>query len=226
MKNETVISQGSDSTDLKSALAKYQIELDDRQFEFLDAYRALLWETNARLNLTRHTTFDKFVSRDLVDSLELSKWLHADEDVLDVGSGGGVPGIVLSILRPDIRISLCESVGKKSEALAGMVAELGLPIPIYAARAEHILVDFRFDATVARAVGPLWKMCYWFQDCWPAVGRLLAIKGPGWIEERGEARHRGLMHGLDLRKIASYPMPDTEAESVILKIWPKGTLEK
>lgn len=226
MENPPVVSQQNDSPDLKSALAKYHIELGEREFEFLDSYRAVLWETNERLNLTRHTTYDKFVSRDIVDSIELAKWLNADEDVIDVGTGGGVPGIILSIIRPDIRISLCESVGKKSEAVESIVARLGLPIPVYAGRAEDVLLDFRFDATVARAVGPLWKMCYWFQDCWPSVGRLLAIKGPGWIEERAEARHRGLMHGLELRKIASYPMPGTDAESVILKIWASDALEK
>jgi 16S rRNA (guanine527-N7)-methyltransferase len=46
----------------------------------------------------------------------------------------------------------------------------------------------------------------------------LLIKGPQWVDERGEARHRGLLHGLELRKLASYPLSGTESESVILQI--------
>jgi 16S rRNA (guanine527-N7)-methyltransferase len=48
---------------------------------------------------------------------------------------------------------------------------------------------------------------------------MLAIKGPRWVEERSEARQRGLLEGVQLRKAASYPMPGTESESVILKLW-------
>jgi len=83
-------------------------------------------------------------------------------------------------------------------ALEEIVRGLELPTPIYACRAEHLLGDFRFDAVVARAVGPLWKMLKWFEPHWLYIGRLLAIKGPKWPEERGEARHRGYMGKLNL----------------------------
>jgi 16S rRNA (guanine527-N7)-methyltransferase len=53
---------------------------------------------------------------------------------------------------------------------------------------------------------------------WHKIGRLLAIKGPRWVEERGEARHRGLLKGVDLRRLVSYNMPDTDSESVILQL--------
>ena len=72
-------------------------------------------------------------------------------------------------------------------------------------RTEKILRDERFDATIARAVGPLAKLLTWLQPHWLSAGRLLAIKGPKWSEERGEARHLGLLHGLELRKAAEYP---------------------
>jgi len=56
----------------------------------LERYATRLWDWNTRLNLTRHTTYEKFVSRDLIDSLQLSQLLEPDERVLDVGTGGGV----------------------------------------------------------------------------------------------------------------------------------------
>lgn len=211
---------------LTDALEHYQIEVTSEQAEKLDQYCQLVWEWNEKLNLTRHTDYEKFVSRDMVDSIELAKLLGENEEVLDVGTGGGVPGIVLAIIRPDLQISLAESVGKKATALNEMLSDLNLPITLFHARAEHLFEDFRFDALVARAVGPLWKICFWLKDDWVSVGRLLAIKGPSWIEERAEARHRGLMNHVQLRCVSKYTHPDNESNSVILKIWPSEGLEK
>ncbi|MBC8871884.1 MAG: 16S rRNA (guanine(527)-N(7))-methyltransferase RsmG [Planctomycetes bacterium] len=208
----------SASDTLGDALRRFEIELPDDQAARAERYCRLLWEWNERLNLTRHTDFDKFVSRDLVDSLELSRLLATDEKVLDVGTGGGVPGIVLGIIRPDLQMSLCESVGKKAQAVETMVRELNLPSPVYRDRAESVVDARRFDALVARAVGPLWKICTWFKSHWHRFDRLLAVKGPRWVEERREARERGLLKNVELRKAAAYPMPGTNSESVILKL--------
>lgn len=209
---------------LPAALARHAIELPPDQIVRLEQYCRLLWEWNEKLNLTRHTDFEKFVTRDLVDTLELSKLLEPGETVLDVGSGGGVPGIVLAITRPDLKVSLCESVGKKAQVLDDLVASLKLPIRVYHARAEDVLTDFPFHALVTRAVGPLWKMLHWFGPHWQSIGRLLAIKGPNWPAERGEARHRGYFKNIELRCAATYPMPGTESESVILKLWAKNSM--
>lgn len=211
---------------LAAALVRHNLQLPPDQIEQLDRYCHLLWEWNEKLNLTRHTDYEKFVSRDVVDSLQLSQLLHDGEEVLDVGSGGGVPGVILAILRPNLRVSLCESMAKKAKVLSSIVEQLRLPTPVYHSRAEGVFEDLRFDAVVVRAVGPLAKMLKWFEPHWLSIGRLLAIKGPKWSDERGEARHLGLMHKLDLRVAATYPLPGTHSESVILKIWPKGAKEK
>ena len=102
--------------------------------------------------------------------------------------------------------------------LNDLVTHLDLPIPVYAARAEELVEEFRFDSLTARAVGPLPKLARWFQGRWHYFGRLLAVKGPKWVQERGEARHLGLMHGVRLRRIRTYPMPGTSSESVILQL--------
>jgi 16S rRNA (guanine527-N7)-methyltransferase len=208
----------SPSTSLAEALQRQAIELPAGQTAKIEQYCGVLWRWNDRLNLTRHTDFDTFVSRDVVDTLQLSALLDTGEDILDVGSGGGVPGLLLAILRPDLEISLSDGVGKKAKALDAMVAELSLSIPVYQCRAEALLDDFRFAALTARAVGPLWKICSWFQPHWVSIGRLLLIKGPRWVEERREARERGLLSGIELRKVATYPMSGTHSESVILQL--------
>ena len=212
-----------DSATLADALTACGLALPSDQLEQLDRYRAVLWRWNEQLNLTRHTTFDKFVGRDVVDSLELTKLLPQGRRVLDVGAGGGVPGIVMAICRPDLRITLAESMQKKARVLQSMVDELGLPVEVFGVRAEELLELRTFDALVARAVAPMWKILTWLAPHWQAFDELLIIKGKSWADERGEARHRGLLKRLELRKVATYPMPgDPPGESVILRIHPRG----
>ena len=222
----TDTSQNVSADSLVAALARHHIDLPPEQVALLDRYVRLLWDWNTKLNLTRHTDYEKFVSRDVVDSLALARLLLAGETVLDVGSGGGVPGLVLAILRPDLKVHLAEATGKKARVLESMVQDLGLPVQVFATRAEKQLAERRYDAVVVRAVGPLAELLTWFRPLWPSIGRLLIVKGPKWVEERGQARHMGLLHRLEMRKAAEYPLPGTHSESVILKIWPEGTTEK
>jgi 16S rRNA (guanine527-N7)-methyltransferase len=212
-----------DNDNLSAALERHAIEIPHGQIARLEQYCRLLWDWNSKINLTRHTNFEKFVSRDLVDSLAFARFLSPGETVLDVGTGGGVPGVVLAILRDDLRISLCESVGKKARTVADIVEKLGLSVPVVNARAEELLIEQRFNTLVIRAVARLKKLLEWFNPHWAAMDRMLVLKGPSWIDERGEARHYGLMRGLALRKLESYPLPGTESESVLLQISPVGS---
>ncbi|MEX0585876.1 MAG: 16S rRNA (guanine(527)-N(7))-methyltransferase RsmG [Pirellulales bacterium] len=199
-------------------LAADGIDVTPEQVEQLDLYRRLAWSWNERMNLTRHTTLEKFVTRDVIDSRELAALLDRGERVLDVGTGGGVPGVVIAILRPDLKISLSESTAKKAKAVEDIVSQLGLNVPVYACRAEEVLQVATFDTLVARALAPLSKVLFWFRPHWDAFDRLLLIKGPAWVNERAKAREEGRLRGLELRRAAVYQTPRTNAESVILKI--------
>lgn len=190
----------------EAALARYGMELDEPLAHSLKTYAETMWRYNEQLNLTRHTTWDLFVGRDLRDCLQLAHLVQPDEEILDLGSGNGVPGIPLSIIRPDIEVSLAESVGKRAKVLDELVTELNLNVPVYAARGEHLLEDFRFTTIVSRAVGSLLKFCRWVEPHWSSFDRLLLVKGPKWVDERGEARHYGALKGLDLRVVANYPL--------------------
>ncbi|HBO44401.1 MAG TPA: 16S rRNA (guanine(527)-N(7))-methyltransferase RsmG [Planctomycetaceae bacterium] len=203
---------------LAAALAEQAIELPTRQVARLDDYCRLLWEWNEKINLTRHTDYSKFVARDVVDSLAIAAQLEQGEAILDVGSGGGVPGIVLAIVRPDLKVTLSESVGKKARVLDDLVERLRLRVDVYHGRAEARLARRKFDTIVIRAVARMNKLVTWFEPHWKHIGRIVMVKGPSWVEERGEARHLGLMHELDLRKLAAYNTPGTDAESVVLQL--------
>jgi 16S rRNA (guanine527-N7)-methyltransferase len=203
---------------LAAALARHKIELPPEHVARLDEYCRLLWEWNEKLNLTRHTDFEKFVARDLTDSLAFAVFLDKGETVLDVGTGGGVPGLVLAIVREDLEIAVCESIAKKANAVGDIVKKLGLATPVLHARAEDLLADHRYQTLVIRAVARLKKLLEWFRPHWSQFERMLVLKGPGWADERGEARHFGLLGGLSLRKLHSYPLPGTDSQSVLLQI--------
>jgi 16S rRNA (guanine527-N7)-methyltransferase len=211
---------------LAAVMAQHGIQLPADRTVLLDRYCALVWQWNTRLNLTRHTDYQKFVTRDLVDSLAFSRFLSPGEHVLDVGTGGGVPGVVLAILRPDLSIALCESVGKRARAVSDIVAQLGLSTPIHTCRAEDLLAEARFQTLLIRAVARLHRLLEWFRPRWDRFDRMLVLKGPAWIEERGEARHLGLFNSLALRKLASYPLIGTASESVLLQICRKEWLDR
>jgi 16S rRNA (guanine527-N7)-methyltransferase len=191
----------------------------------LAAYAASLWEWNERLNLTRHTDVGKFVSRDVADAVAIAPHLAAGDHVLDVGTGGGVPGVPLAILRPDLRMELCDSVAKRARAVREIVREIGLEIPVHASAAQPLVVAAadagprsRFDVLVVRAVAPLLKLLGWFEPLADRYGRMLVIKGPRWEEEKGEARHRGLVKKVTVRRIAAWPIRGSDNESVLLEV--------
>ena len=204
--------------DLAELLEKFGVAASSEQVAQLDNYRRLLWTWNERITLTRHTTLEQFAARDVLDSWQLCQLVARAERVLDVGTGGGVPGLVMAILRPDLSLNLCESTRKKAEAAEQIVASLGLEVPVYACRAEDLLEINTFETLVARAVAPLPKILKWLAPHWDAFDRLLLVKGRQWTAERGAARHEGLLRALELRKATTYRTPGTDAVSVILKV--------
>ncbi|MBO7679631.1 MAG: class I SAM-dependent methyltransferase [Thermoguttaceae bacterium] len=192
---------------LAETLQKYDIALSPGKIRRLEAYALELWQWNTKLNLTRHNDWDKFVTRDLIDSIRLAACLQKGESVLDVGTGGGVPGVLLTILRPDLRVDLCDSTGKKTVALGAILDAVGLKNNLWHAKGEELLRVRRYHTLVIRAVSKMDRLLTMFAPCWQAFDRLLMIKGPSWVEERNLSRHLGLLTNLALRKIDEYTVP-------------------
>jgi len=203
---------------LQETLAAHAVEADALTTDRLDAYCQVLWEWNSRINLTRHTNYESFVTRDLRDSRQLLRHLKSQESVLDIGSGGGVPGIVMAILQPGLRISLCESTQKKAAALEAIVNHLKLQVPVLAQRAEDIVRLRGFDTITARAVAPLTKLLTWFRPHRNHVKRLVLIKGPNWTAERDTAEEAGLLRRTRIDILDSYGTTGHDGDSVILQI--------
>ena len=197
--------------------------LPEKVMPDLAAYAKSLWSWNDRLNLTRHTDVQQFVERDITDTAAICPHLIPNERVLDVGTGGGVPGVILAILRNDLTVELSDTSKKRITALKAILDEVGLPLTIHHQSAQQVALNassrnHSFDALVVRAVAPLEKLLTWFEPISSSYGRLLVIKGPRWEAEKQQARHRGFLKKVTARRIATWPIPRSDIESVLLEI--------
>lgn len=153
----------------------------------LTNYLRLLLEWNQRINLISPNDEDRITERHIIESLAvLSIWPFPEgASVLDLGSGGGFPGIPLKIMRPDLAMMLMESRQKKALFLNTVVRELQLPnCRIVNVRAEDLAPNSaeRFSIVIARAVADLKTLWQWSRPLLTAGGALLAMKG-GEIED-------------------------------------------
>ncbi len=154
----------------------------------LKAYVALLGEWNARHNLVSSRSLDDVWRRHIWDSAQLCPLIPDDTKCLiDLGSGAGFPGIVLSVMRPELRIVLTESIAKKCRFLEEIVARLGLSAEARNARMENLPAE-RFDVVTARACAPLPRLLTYAQRFQGPATTNLLLKGQSVEVELTEAR--------------------------------------
>jgi 16S rRNA (guanine527-N7)-methyltransferase len=128
-----------------------QSPLDPAAEEQFEAYLSLFVRWNTRINLSAVRTEEEVISRHLIESIIVARCSPAAiANLLDFGSGGGLPGIPIALCRPEISVTLAESQGKKAAFLQEAVRVLGLKTKVYSGRAET-LTD-RFDCVILRAV--------------------------------------------------------------------------
>jgi 16S rRNA (guanine527-N7)-methyltransferase len=157
----------------------------------LIAYQSLLEDWNARVNLTGDASFDAMLDKHLMDSLTpltVDGLLPEGAAVIDVGSGAGLPGIPLAVLRPDLKITLLDSLQKRVKFLESAIGALGLPnVTAVHARAEDAAHDTRyrerFDIALARAVAALPVLLELLLPFVKTGGKSLAYKGPSVEDE-------------------------------------------
>ena len=183
------------------AAAALGIEFEPGDVEKLGRYLALLLETNKQFNLTAIKDPDEAWSRHILDSLTLIALLAElpkQAKVIDVGSGGGLPGIPLAIVMPHLRFTLLEATGKKAEFLRKAIEGLELTnTNVVLGRAETVGQSGshreRYDAVVARAVGPMAVIAELTVPLAKvgddeSPGRVLLIKGQKADEELAAAK--------------------------------------
>lgn len=151
-----------------------------------ERYAELLTGAGVERGLLGPREADRIWDRHLLNSVAIAELLAPAERVIDIGSGAGLPGIPLSIARPDVEVVLLEPLLRRSEFLNEVVKELGLAIEVIRGRAEDSWVRDQFgkrDATVSRAVASLDKLTKWSMPLLRPGGRMLAMKGERGADE-------------------------------------------
>lgn len=155
------------------------VEVSPKQQQQLLAYLALLIKWNKAYNLTAVRDPDEMVSRHLLDSLSVQPFvLDAGDNWLDVGSGGGMPGIPLAILFPERRFTLLDSNGKKTRFLTQVKLELKLAnLEVIHSRVEAFKPEQAFSGIVSRAFSSLEDFANWTRHLGDGQSQWLAMKG-------------------------------------------------
>lgn len=175
------------------ALNEFGMELDEIAVDRFCRYNDLLIEWNEKMNLTALTEPRDVAVKHFVDSLTLLQYADVPQgaSMIDVGTGAGFPGLALKIARPDIRLTLLDSLQKRLVFLDEVCAQLALDgVDTVHSRAEdgaRTELREQYDVAVARAVAPLNVLC---EYCLPYVkvgGRFLAMKGKTAAEELQDA---------------------------------------
>jgi 16S rRNA (guanine527-N7)-methyltransferase len=160
--------------------------ISQRQIEQLDRYAHVLLEWNTKVNLISRKDENNIFTRHLLHSLTLAmsnvvEPIPQHARVLDLGTGGGLPGIPLKIVRPDLNMVLSDSIQKKVAAVSSMISELTLTeIRSVCSRAEDLPrngVTEKFDVVVTRAVAPLVDLVTWSESQLLPGAHILALKG-------------------------------------------------
>jgi 16S rRNA (guanine527-N7)-methyltransferase len=163
---------------LDSGAKTLGVELDQSQLEILWRYGVMLRERNEHVNLTSIVSPEGILQLHMLDSLTLVPHLGDARRILDVGTGGGFPGIPLAVAQPQREFTLIDGTQKKIRFVAESIAALDIRnAHAHAARAESYTDEKDFDLVVVRAVGSLADVLHNAGHLVGPGGRLLAMKG-------------------------------------------------
>jgi 16S rRNA (guanine527-N7)-methyltransferase len=158
--------------------AGMQLDVSPAQQEQLLDYLALMFKWNSVYNLTSLRDPMQMVTHHLLDSLAAVPAFEGAKNVLDVGAGGGLPGIVLAIVRPDMKVSMIDTVHKKTAFLTQVKAQLGLMnVTIHTMKVQDLEVSDKFDVITSRAFADLSDFVNWSSHLLAEGGRYIALKG-------------------------------------------------
>ncbi len=207
-------------TVLQAGAAELGLPLAPAQFEQLLAYLALIQKWNKVYNLTAVRDPQEMLTHHLLDSLTavaplLRHTQGRPAKVLDVGSGGGLPGVVLAICRPELDVSCVDTVGKKAAFIQQVAATLKLPhLHGIHDRVEHL--SGPFDVICCRAFAALPDLVSWSRGALAEAGVWMAMKG-----KHPQAEIDGLPADVDAFHVEPLTVPGLQAERCM--VWMRPT---
>ena len=206
---------------LISCADKMGFSLSNEQALSLEKYYQILVDYNNKVNLTALTDPKEVAVKHFVDSLTLLKApIPEGAKIADIGAGAGFPSVPAGIFRPDLDLTLIDSLNKRITFLNYLSEELGRPLTAVHARAEEAgrQKEMRegFDVVCARGVAKIYLLC---EYCLPLVkkgGILVAMKGPDPEEEIKEAKKAIFELGGKLEEVIKFNLPDESGRSLVI----------
>ena len=197
---------------------KYFPNFSDKQVEQINFLFDLYQFHNARVNVISRKDMDNFYVHHVLHSCALLKLASFDrvKSVVDIGTGGGFPGIPLAIALPDIQFHLVDSIGKKIQVVKTIAEDIGLTnLKATHSRVENI--DEKFDMAVSRAVAPTKELIQWMQHNWISKPNMAFLKGGDLSAELNEALELNAKFRFKSFSIYEHiPEPFFETKKVVL----------
>ena len=196
---------------LVEGLHRMSLNLSDQMIDQLMAYLNLIEKWNRVYNLTAIRERDEMIKLHFLDSLSILNYVEM-EHVLDVGSGAGFPGIVLAITKPELKVTVMDSVNKKTTFMQQVKSELSLTnLNVVNARVEEYQPTILFDGVITRAFSSIQNMLSMTQHILQKDGAWLAMKSKDVKEE---------LKALDENQYTLIPLevPFINAERYLVKL--------
>lgn len=201
------------SSKLEQALTPLPLDFTDDQLLKLQQYLTLLQKWNAAFNLIANSEESEIIHRHLIDSLSVNHLL-AGEQILDFGTGAGLPGIPLAIVNPHRTFVLLDSNGKKTRFLFQVKLELGLEnVTIENCRIEHYKSNGQIDIVMCRAFSSLPDIVDKTTGLLDNGSRLLALKG-----QVRESEIEAISNDYKVTRIHKLDIPNSNAERHVVEI--------
>ncbi|MBO1923457.1 16S rRNA (guanine(527)-N(7))-methyltransferase RsmG [Thiomicrorhabdus sp. 6S3-12] len=202
---------------LESALELLTLELSPQQVDLLMEYLLLLQKWNKVYNLTAIRDPEEMLTKHLIDSLAVVPHIDS-ESIIDVGTGGGLPGIPLAICFPERRIDLLDSNSKKTRFLIQAKAQLGLNnTQVWHKRVEEYQPEPLYDAVISRAFASLEDMLTWTHHLIPEGGVWWAMKAQKETEDLA-----GLPEYAEVTRIIELQVPGLDAQRRLIQAQKKA----
>ena len=205
---------------LSDGLPRLGLSLEDGVQNTLCAFGAAVVEQNKVMNLTAITEPEQVAKLHLLDSITLLTLEDLrGKRMIDVGCGAGFPGVPVKIACPEVQLTLLDSLGKRMNWLQSVLPTLGVDAECVTARAEEAVADRReqYDIATSRAVARLNILLELTAPYVKVGGKVLAMKGTAAHEELAEAKNAISKLGLQLERVAEFPVDGTAHTVIVLK---------
>lgn len=209
--------------ELTNQANKIKINLTDYQKEQFYLYMKMLLEWNEKVNLTAITEENDIIKKHFIDSLTINKYLKKDDNIIDVGTGAGFPGVPIKIVNKDCKIVLLDSLNKRLNFLNEVINSNNLEnITTIHFRAEEAGKDKKyrekFDISTSRAVAPLNVLVEYLLPLVKIGGKCICMKASNAEGEIENSKNAIKLLGGKIEKIEEFYLPDTNIARTIIVI--------